>query len=311
MAINKVVVCGGGVMGRGISQLIASTGTEVTLVDLTDEIVSESLKLLSEEMDSEIEKWGMTLAEKKAILSRLKGSTQLVDTCDVPLVIEAIPEDLERKRKLFRELDNLCSPDTIIVTNTSTISITELAAVTKRPDKVVGMHFLFPVTKIPLVEIVRGLKTSQKTYDFIREFAEEQLNKKAVSVYEYPGYVTTRIIVPFLNEAMHVLMEGNASAEDIDTAMKLGYGFNIGPLTLADMMGLDVVMDWMENLLKELSEHKYNPCPLLRKLVRAGHFGKKTGQGFFVYDAEGNKIGESPEIILRRYIPPSEELETK
>jgi 3-hydroxybutyryl-CoA dehydrogenase len=311
MAVNKVVVCGGGVMGRGISQLIASTGTEVTLVDLTDEIVFESLRLLSEEMDSEIEKWGMTLAEKKAILSRIKGAAQLVDTCDVPLVIEAIPEDLERKRKLFRELDNLCSPDTIIVTNTSTISITELAAVTKRPDKVVGMHFLFPVTKIPLVEVVRGLKTSQKTYDFVRQFAEEQLNKKAVSVYEYPGYVTTRIIVPFLNEAMHVLMEGNASAEDIDTAMKLGYGFNIGPLSLADLMGLDVVMDWMENLLKELSEHKYNPCPLLRKLVRAGHLGKKSGQGFFVYDTDGNKIGENPEIVMRRYVPPSEEMESK
>jgi 3-hydroxybutyryl-CoA dehydrogenase len=309
MALNKVVVCGSGVMGRGISQLIASTGTEVILVDLTDEIVSESLKLLSEEMDSEIEKWGMTLAEKKAILSRIRGAAQLVDTCDVPLVIEAIPEDLERKRKLFRELDNLCSPDTIIVTNTSTISITELAAVTKRPDKVAGMHFLFPVTKIPLVEIVRGLKTSQKTYDFIREFAEEQLNKKAVSVYEYPGYVTTRIIVPFLNEAMHVLMEGIASAEDIDTAMKLGYGFSIGPLTLADLMGLDVVMDWMENLLKELSEHKYNPCPLLRKLVRAGHLGKKSGLGFFVYDSEGNKISENPEIIIRRFVPPPEESE--
>lgn len=311
MAINKVIVCGGGVMGRGIAQLIASTGTEATLVDLTDEIVSESLRLLSEEMDSEIEKWGMTLSEKKAILSRIKGSTQLVDTCDVPLVIEAIPEDLEKKRKLFKELDNLCSKDTIIVTNTSTISITELAAVTKRPDKVVGMHFLFPVTKIPLVEIVRGLKTSQKTYDFVRQFAEEQLNKKAVSVYEYPGYVTTRIIVPFLNEAMHVLMEGNASAEDIDTAMKLGYGFNIGPLSLADLMGLDVVMDWMENLLKELSEHKYNPCPLLRKLVRAGHLGKKSGQGFFVYDTDGNKIGENPEIVMRRYVPPSEEMESK
>jgi 3-hydroxybutyryl-CoA dehydrogenase len=153
------------------------------------------------------------------------------------------------------------------------------------------MHFLFPVTKVPLVEIVRGLKTSKETYDAIKDFAD-QLNKTPVTVYEYPGYVTTRIIVPFLNEAMHVLMEGIASAEDIDTAMRLGFGFNIGPLALADMMGLDVVMSWMENLLNELSEHKYNPCPLLRKLVRAGHLGQKTGQGFFKYDAEGNRIKE-------------------
>jgi len=306
MAVNKVAICGGGVMGRGIAQLLASTGTEVVLIDLTDEIIKQSMELLSEEMDQEIEKWGMTLSEKKAVLSRIKGSISMKDVCDVPMVIECVPEDLKRKRKIFRELDELCSPDAILVTNTSTLSITELAAITRRPDKVIGMHFLYPVVKIPLVEIVRGLRTSQDTYDFVKEIAQEQLNKTPVAVYEYPGYVTTRIIVPLLNEAMHVLMEGIASAEDIDTAMKLGYGFNIGPLALADSMGLDVVMDWMENLLRELSEHKYNPCPLLRKLVRAGHLGKKTGQGFFLYDQEGNKIGENPEIILRRYVPPPE-----
>lgn len=306
MTVNKVAICGAGVMGRGIAQLLASTGTEVALIDLTDEIIKQSLELLSEEMDQEIEKWGMTLSEKRAVLSRVKGSTKMEDVCDVPLAIECVPENLERKKKIFKELDQLCSPEAILVTNSSTLSITELAAFTKRPDKVIGMHFLYPVVKIPLVEIVRGLRTSQKTYELVKEIAREQLNKTPVAVYEYPGYVTTRIIVPLLNEAMHVLMEGIASAEDIDTAIKLGYGFDIGPLALADSMGLDVVMNWMENLLKELSEHKYNPCPLLRKLVRAGNLGKKTGQGFFIYDHEGNKIGENPEIILRRYIPPPE-----
>ena len=306
MAVNKVAICGAGVMGRGIAQLLASTGTEVVLVDLTQEIIQQSLELLSEEMDQDIDKWGMTESEKKAVLSRIKWSTNPEEVGDVPIAIECVPEKLDRKKKIFRELDQLCSPEAILVTNTSTLSITELAAVTKRPDKVIGMHFLYPVVKIPLVEIVRGLRTSQRTYDVVKEIAQEQLNKTPVAVYEYPGYVTTRIIVPLLNEAMHVLMEGIASAEDIDTAMKLGYGFNIGPLALADSMGLDVVMNWMENLLEELSEHKYNPCPLLRKLVRAGHLGKKTSQGFFIYDQEGNKIAENPEIILRRFVPPPE-----
>ena len=291
MPVHKVVVVGAGVMGRGISELIASTGCEVVLVDKSEEILKNSLHILSESMDNEIEKWGLTKSEKKAILSRIKPTISLEETCDVKIVIEAVPENLESKQEVFKQLDLSCSPETIIITNTSTLSITELASSTKRPDKVIGMHFLFPVTKVPLVEIVRGLKTSQQTYGAIKDFAD-QLNKTPVTVYEYPGYVTTRIIVPFLNEAMHVLMEGIASADDIDTAMRLGFGFNIGPLALADMMGLDVVMSWMENLLNELSEHKYNPCPLLRKMVRAGHLGQKTGQGFFMYDAEGNRIKE-------------------
>ena len=280
-------------MGRGISQLLAAAGIGVTLVDLKEEIVEESMRHLSEEMDAEIEKWGMTISEKKAVLSRIKGTTEYQEADKVDLVIEAVPEDLELKRDIFEKLDRLTRREIILVSHTSTLSVTEIAATTARPEKVIGLHFLPPVTKIPLVEVVRGLKTSKETINIIKEFAEEHLGKTVVTVYEYPGYVTTRIIVPLLNEAMHVLMEGIASAEDIDTAMKLGYGFNVGPLGLADMMGLDEVMSWMENLLNELSEHKYNPCPLLRKLVRAGHLGKKTGQGFFKYDKEGNKIGEA------------------
>ncbi|MCC6963108.1 MAG: 3-hydroxybutyryl-CoA dehydrogenase, partial [candidate division Zixibacteria bacterium] len=203
--------------------------------------------------------------------------------------IEAIPESIELKRDLLARLDKFCPPETIFITNTATLSISQLASATNRPDRFIGMHFLNPVHKVPMVELVRGLKTSDETYKLAKEFAVK-LNKKPILVHEYPGFVTTRIIVPFLNEAMHVLMEGTSTAEEIDNAMKLGFGFNMGPLALADMMGLDEVMAMMENLLKELSEHKYNPCPLLRKMVRAGHLGVKTGQGFFKYDEDGNRI---------------------
>ncbi len=293
MVISKVMIIGSGVMGRGIARLLAGAGIDVTLIDLSKEIIDESLRLMSEEMDGEIEKWGMTVGEKKAVLARIKGTTDYDDALKADLVIECIPEELEQKRIVFARLDQITRPEIVLVSHTSTLSITEIAANTKRPDKVIGLHFLPPVTKIPLVEVVRGLKTSPETIELIREFATQQLGKTVVTVYEYPGYVTTRIIVPLLNEAMHVLMEGIATAEDIDTAIKLGYGFHIGPLALADLMGLDEVMKWMENLLNELSDHKYNPCPLLRKLVRAGHLGRKTGQGFFKYDADGNKIGEA------------------
>jgi 3-hydroxybutyryl-CoA dehydrogenase len=293
MAISKAMVIGAGVMGRGISQLLSSAGIDVILLDLNNQILEESLRLLSEEMDNDIEKWGMTVGEKKAILSRIKGTTEYDDAPTVDLVVEAIPEDLAAKREVFTKIDSLTRPDAVLISHTSTLSITEIASATKRPERVIGLHFLPPVTKIPVVEVVRGLKTSPETIALIKEFVDEQLNKTVVTVYEYPGYVTTRIIVPLLNEAMHVLMEGIASAEDIDTAIRLGYGFHIGPLALADMMGLDEVMKWMENLLNELSDHKYNPCPLLRKLVRAGYLGKKTGQGFFKYDARGKKIGEA------------------
>jgi 3-hydroxybutyryl-CoA dehydrogenase len=293
MVISKVMVIGSGVMGRGIARLLAGAGTDVILVDLSKDIIDESIRLISEEMDGEIEKWGMTASEKKATLARIKGTTGYDDAMKVDLVIECIPEEREPKRELFAKLDRITRPEIVLVCHTSTLSITEIAACTKRPDKVIGLHFLPPVTKIPLVELVRGFTTSEETIEQIREFATQHLGKTVVTVYEYPGYLTTRIIVPLLNEAMHVLMEGIASAEDIDNAIKLGYGFHIGPLALADLMGLDEVMRWMENLLSELSDHKYNPCPLLRKLVRAGHLGRKTGQGFFKYDTDGNKIGEA------------------
>jgi len=300
MALSRIVIVGAGVMGRGIAQAIASTGTDVILLDRTARLAERGIEKIGENIDHEIEKWGLTASDKKAILSRIAPSTDLQVAKLAYIIIEAIPDNLRIKKELFQRLDDLCPEETIFITNTATISITELASVTNRADRFIGLHFLHPVPKVPVVEIIRGLKTSDKTYQAVREFAD-LLGKTPVQVYEYPGYVTTRIIVPLLNEAIHVLMEGVASAEDIDTAMKLGYGFNVGPLALADQMGLDVIMSWMENLLKELSEHKYNPCPLLRKMVRAGYLGAKTGQGFFRYDKDGHRIeGETPFIVKHR-----------
>ncbi len=289
MAKSKIVIVGAGVMGQGLAEAIASTGQEVILVDRTTKIAERGIKRVSEAMDREISRWGLTKADKRANLSRIHASSDLSVAEDAEIVFEAIHEDLAKKRALFEKLDTICNQDAILVTNTGTISVSEIASATMRPNKVIGMHFLNPVTKIPLVEIVNGLKTDEATFQRAVAFAN-LLDKKWITVTEYPGYVTTRIIVVMLNEAMHVLMEGVATAEDIDDAMKLGFGFNIGPLALADMMGLDIVMSWMENLLGELSDHKYNPCPVLRKMVRAGHLGVKTGKGFFEYDAEGNRI---------------------
>ena len=289
MPKTKIVIIGAGVMGQGLAEAVSTAGHEVTLIDRTSKIAEKGIKTIGESLNREINRWGLTAADKKAILARIHPSSDLSDAEEAEIILEAVPEDIAKKRALFEKLDQVCAADAMFITNTSTLSISEIAALTQRPERVIGMHFLNPVTKIPVVEIVKGLKTDPQTFQNAVAFAE-LLEKKWITVIEYPGYVTTRIIVPLLNEAMHVLMEGVATAEDIDDAMKLGFGFNVGPLALADQMGLDVVMSWMMNLLGELSDHKYNPCPQLRKLVRAGHLGVKTGKGFFEYDKEGNRI---------------------
>ncbi len=286
--IKNVAVIGVGVMGRGIVQAIAQAGFDVIAVEKDEESLKFAKEKLEEALDYEIQRWALTKSEKKSILSRIEWTTDIEDVKECELVIEAVDEDFELKKKIFKKLDEICPPHTIFVSNTSTLSLTKISEVTKRPDKIIGMHFLNPVPKIPLVELVRALKTSDETFNKVKTFAE-QIGKTVVEVYEYPGFVTTRVILPMLNEAMHVLMEGIATAEGIDTAMKLGYNFQMGPLEMADTMGLDEVLTWMETLYKELGE-KYRPCPLLRKLVREGKLGKKTGEGFFKYDEYGRKI---------------------
>lgn len=287
--IEYVAIIGAGVMGQGIAQTTANSGLDVLIVEKNDERLECAQKKLSESMDREIARWAMTKSEKKSILSRIKWSADLEGIKDCDLIIEAVDEDLELKEEIFKKLDQTAKPDTIIVSNTSTLSLTKIAEVTKRADKIVGMHFLNPVPKVPLVELVKGMDTSAETLKKVKEFAA-RLGKTAVEVYEYPGFVTTRAIVPLLNEAMYILMEGVASAEGIDTAMKLGYNFQMGPLEMADTMGLDEVLAWMETLWKTLGEPRYRACPVLRKLVRERKLGKKTGEGFFKYNADGKII---------------------
>jgi 3-hydroxybutyryl-CoA dehydrogenase len=289
--LTRAGVIGGGTMGQGIAQLIASSGIDVILVERDETALKHSIEELTENMDREISRWGMTASEKRAILSRIQTTNDLHKIAGLKLVIEAVPEELALKKELFRQMDEITQSQAFLVSNTSTLSLTEIASVTQNPGNVIGMHFMNPVSKTKIVEVVRGLRTTEETFNYIKGIAE-RLNKVVVEVYEYPGYVTTRIIIPLLNEAMYVLMEGVASAEGIDTAMKLGYNFNVGPLEFADMLGLDEVMKWMETLFHELGDLKYRPCPLLRKMVRAGHLGRKTGWGFFKYDKEGRKIIE-------------------
>lgn len=287
--VSEVAVVGAGMMGRGIARTCAARGIFVTLFEVEGEPLARGMAQLSSEMDQEIERWGMTKSEKRAILARIKGAAHHLEAARAQIVIEAITEDFEKKKALFQQLDDVCPPASIFVTNTSSLSITELAATTRREDRFIGLHFLNPVPKIPLVEIVRGLKTSDDTFHQVQNFAC-LLDKTPVEVFEYPGYITTRIIVTMLNEAMYVLMEGVATAESIDTAMKLGFNLSIGPLALADQIGLDEVMRWMNILHDELGDMKYRPCPLLRKMVRAGNLGKKAGRGFFYYDKNGRRL---------------------
>jgi 3-hydroxybutyryl-CoA dehydrogenase len=287
--IDYVAIIGGGLMGQGIAQTIGAAGLDALIVEIDEHKVDESKELIIENMEREIARWAMTQSEMKSILSRLKWTTDINDVVECDLIIEAVDENYELKKSIFKQIDKIARPNTIFISNTSTLSLTKIAEVTSRKDKIIGMHFLNPVPKVPLVELVRALDTSDKTVNIIKKFAAK-IGKTAVEVYEYPGFVTTRAIVPLLNEAMHILLEGIASAKDIDTAMKLGYNFKMGPLEMADSMGLDEVLGWMETLWATLGEPRYRPSPILRKYVRERKLGKKTGEGFFKYDEDGKII---------------------
>ena len=288
-SINEIAIIGAGVMGQGIAQTISSAGLDVIIIEKDEKHLKASKTMLSDSMDREIKRWGMTKSEKKAILSRIGWDITLDKIGDRDLIIEAVDEDYDLKVKIFSQLDKKAKKDCIFVSNTSTLSLTKIAETTSRPDKMIGLHFLNPVPKIPVVEVVKCLHTSNETIANVKTFIS-QIGKTPVEVYEYPGFVTTRAIVPLLNEAMHILLEGVATAKDIDTAMKLGYNFQSGPLEMADSMGLDEVLAWMETLWKTLGEPRYRACPILRKLVRERKLGKKSEEGFYKYDEQGNII---------------------
>jgi 3-hydroxybutyryl-CoA dehydrogenase len=286
-SIKEIAIIGAGVMGQGIAQTISSAGLDVLLIEKNEKQLKHSKAVLSEYMDREIKRWSMTKSEKKGILSRIIWDTSLDKIGDRDLIIEAVDEDFDLKVNIFTQLDKIAKQDCIFVSSSSTLSLTKISEKTSRPDKMIGLHFLNPVPKIPVVEVVKCLHTSAETTAKVKTFVST-IGKTPVEVYEYPGFVTTRAIVPLLNEAMYILLEGVATAKDIDTAMKLGYNFQMGPLEMADSMGLDEVLAWMETLWKTLGEPRYRACPILRKLVRERKLGKKSGEGFYKYDENGN-----------------------
>ena len=282
MSINTVGIVGAGTMGNGIAQACAVSGINVVMVDISQQAVDRGLATVDKSLDRLLSKEKITEADKAAALGRIKGSTSYDDLKAAQLVIEAATENHELKNKILKQLDDLLPPEVIIATNTSSISITQLGAVTGRADRFVGMHFFNPVPMMALVEIIRGLQTSDATHDAVKALAE-RLGKSPITVKNAPGFVVNRILVPMINEAFFVLAEGLATPEDIDAGMKLGCNHPIGPLALCDLIGLDVELAVMQVLYEGTKDPKYRPAPLLVEMVEAGYLGRKTGKGFFTY----------------------------
>ena len=282
MAIQKVGVIGAGTMGNGIAHVFARTGCDVVLCDIEQKFLDRALATIGKNLDRDLAKNRISEEQKSETLKRITTTAERQALAGCDFIVEAASEKFEIKSDLFRELDRICRPEVILASNTSSISITKLAAQTKRPEKVIGMHFFNPVPVMKLVEIVRGLATSDESFQAVRELAL-QLEKTPVEVNDAPGFVSNRVLMPLLNEAMYAVMEGVATPEAVDEVFKLGMAHPMGPLTLADFIGLDVCLDIMRVLHSGLGDPKYRPCPLLIKMVDAGRLGKKSGQGFYKY----------------------------
>ncbi len=285
MNIETIAVVGGGTMGNGIAHVAAQHGKTVRLVDLSDEVLDKAMATIAKNLDRQVKKEIIDQEARDATLARIETLNGLEEGADgADLVVEAVPEKAELKYSIFQTLDAAAGPDTILASNTSSISITEIAARTSRPDRVIGMHFMNPVPVMKLVEVIRGLATSDETTKAVVDLSEA-LSKTPVEVNDFPGFVSNRVLMPMINEAVFALMEGVAEVEAIDTVMKLGMNHPMGPLGLADLIGLDTCLSILEVLHRELGDDRYRPCPLLRKYVAAGWLGRKSGRGFYRYDA--------------------------
>jgi 3-hydroxybutyryl-CoA dehydrogenase len=291
---TKVGIVGCGILGQEISRMVSSHGIDVIFIEISEEKIHQAINSISTDLDGMIEKWGMTFSEKRAIMSRIKGTMNYEDLAGANIVIESVKSrsresSVDLRKRIFREVEKFIDHETIIATNSTTLVITEMSSELEFPQRCVSLHFLSPADKIPMVEIARGLHTSDETYEKVCQFAR-LFDKKVVPVVESPGIISTRLIAPLINEACEILMEGVGKMEDIDDTMKMGFGFPLGPFEVADKIGLDTIVRWLDNLYREFGDLKYKASPLLKKMVRANHLGRETQKGFYKYNEEGKKL---------------------
>ena len=289
MAVSTVGVVGAGQMGSGIAQVTAQAGVRILMNDVSQEMCSRGLEAIGRNLDRMVQRGRFKPEERDRVIARIETTTNLEDLASADFVIEAVVENEDAKIGLFQKLDQLCPPEVIFASNTSSISITRMGARTRRADRVIGMHFMNPVPAMRLVEIIRGLATSDETYQATRALAE-RVGKTTMTAQDFPGFIVNRVLLPMINEAIYTLYEGVGGVTDIDTAMKLGTNQPMGPLELADLIGLDTCLAIMEVMHRVLGDDKYRPCPLLKKYVDAGYLGRKSGRGFYKYDAQGNPV---------------------